>query len=563
MTANRWRTLQFTCLTSITLHAATGADGRFRIDDLAPGVYTLAPNAPGYVLATPSMQAVSPSLRAPDYYRPGDTVTLMMERGGVITGRVTNAAGDPVVNVTVRAVRVGERAEERSSQFFNFESQRSFSLTDDRGVYRMYGLAPDRYIVAAGSGDERYSSEPSPFAGDAPTYFPSATRETATVIEVRAGEEASGTDIRYRGERGRVVSGTATRASGSDPLNAVIVTLKHRTSGITEATTYIYDRTSGFAFDGVPDGEYTVSARTDSGLRRGDESASPPRDVAVRGADVSNLQLTLAPLASIRGRIRLEALSAANRAERCSSGSRNLALEEIVVMARRVEPERERENRSQASPTQLVSVPSASGEFALRNLEAGRYRVNVLLPPEAAWYVRALNFPAIVSRGPSSQRSAQPSTTTANDEVTLGSGKRIADLSVVIAEGAASLRGRVVAASEGAALPSRLRLYLVPMEPERAEDALRYAEATIEAEGSFALRRLAPGRYRILARGVSDDESNETARRASAQRDAAFRLQLRREAEAANIVLELQPCQRVNDYVLRYGAPSSSQPSER
>jgi len=154
----------------------TGADGRFRIDDLAPGVYTLAPNAPGYMPATSSMLALSPSRRAPNYYRPGDTVTLMMERGGVITGRVTNAAGDPVVGV---AVRVGERAEERLPQFSNFESQRSPSITDDRGVYRMYGLAPDRYIVAAGFGDDRYSFEPSPYAGDAPTYFPSATRETA------------------------------------------------------------------------------------------------------------------------------------------------------------------------------------------------------------------------------------------------------------------------------------------------------------------------------------------------------------------------------------------------
>ena len=39
-------------------------------------------------------------------YHVGDSVTLVLTKGGVITGTVTNQAGEPVVGVTVRALMV-------------------------------------------------------------------------------------------------------------------------------------------------------------------------------------------------------------------------------------------------------------------------------------------------------------------------------------------------------------------------------------------------------------------------------------------------------------------------
>jgi len=83
-------------------------------------------------------------------------------------------------------------------------------MTDDRGVYRMYGLLPGTYIVSAG-GMTRF------FGGygtgahdqDAPTYAPSATRDTAQEVVVRSGDEATA-DIQYRGEPGHAISGTVS-----------------------------------------------------------------------------------------------------------------------------------------------------------------------------------------------------------------------------------------------------------------------------------------------------------------------------------------------------------------
>jgi hypothetical protein len=93
----------------------------------------------------------------------------------------------------------------------------------------------------------------------------------------------------------------------------------------------------------------------------------------------------------------------------------------------------------------------------------------------------------------------------------------------------------------------------VPAERERAEDTLRYSEAQMASDGTFAFQNLAPGRYLVIARAAPENETPERAARPLAW-DADTRAKLRREAEAANTTIELQPCQRLNDYSLRYAA---------
>jgi hypothetical protein len=94
----------------------------------------------------------------------------------------------------------------------------------------------------------------------------------------------------------------------------------------------------------------------------------------------------------------------------------------------------------------------------------------------------------------------------------------------------------------------RWRVHLVPVERERIEDVLRYAETLTGDNGAFRLRNLAPGKYWVLALPVKDDSPESTP---PAALDPAARLRLRRAAEAANRVLELQPCQRLAKYEIQ------------
>jgi hypothetical protein len=132
----------------------------------------------------------------------------------------------------------------------------------------------------------------------------------------------------------------------------------------------------------------------------------------------------------------------------------------------------------------------------------------------------------------------------------LKQGQKISGLNVVIAEGAAALQGRAIPATEGAKLPGRLRIHLIPAEIGAADDVLRYAETITTSGDAFEFKNLAPGKYLLYARLLPESESSETPSRPIAW-DATERTRLRREAEAAKNQAELLPCRRVKNYPLK------------
>jgi hypothetical protein len=152
--------------------------------------------------------------------------------------------------------------------------------------------------------------------------------------------------------------------------------------------------------------------------------------------------------------------------------------------------------------------------------------------PSESWYVRSVTS------------ANKPVADAGRGGLALKAGEKLTGLTVTVAEGAAVLKGRVVAASS-----ARLRVHLIPAEREAAEDALRYAEA-VATGGAFSFANVAPGRYYLLARPEDEIESGPPRPPAW---DAEARARLRREAEAANVAVELKPCARVSDFALRYG----------
>ncbi len=480
--------------TGSPLVLATDEEGGFQATNLRPSAYTLTAVAPGYVSAPDDLsgQAV---------YRVGDFVTLRMVKGGVITGRVLNTNGEPLTAAQVRAIRVdadgGQPARDAALS--------RASRTDDRGVYRLYGLESGSYLVAvAGNSPSVRGRE------RANIFYPSASLANALPVEVSAGQESSGIDIRFREERGYTISG---RVAGVATLRArpgagLVITLTHTATGvpIVSAPIAARDGSGDFAFDAVLDGDYEITARD------GSHGASLPRRVAVRGADVRGVGLTLLPFGSVAGRVVLEAAPGVEGG-RCLDKRRAL-LEETVIMAHA-------QNAQAYKPgTSASSTPDGEGKFIIGNLSAGEYFVTTRLPTRN-WYVRSATLSGAAASSPFS--------------LTIRQDSQVEGFTVTLAAGAASLRGRVVPGSEGVTLPPHLRVYLLPLEQEWAEDSLRYAEAAVESEGEFGFDNLAPGRYLVVAAS-----------------DGRKRAQLRREAHTTNTAIELQPCRESTDFVLRY-----------
>src|SRR5215510_10591192 len=73
-------------------------EGSFRFTNLAPGVYVIQAEVPGYVVEGASVGS--------NVYRAGEQATIRLTKGGVITGRVTGETGEPMVRLAVSAVRV-------------------------------------------------------------------------------------------------------------------------------------------------------------------------------------------------------------------------------------------------------------------------------------------------------------------------------------------------------------------------------------------------------------------------------------------------------------------------
>jgi hypothetical protein len=265
----------------------------------------------------------------------------------------------------------------------------------------------------------------------------------------------------------------------------------------------------------------------------------------------------LTPLAAASGTLRFEPAAEAGRPAHttCKTVRASLLPQETLVTAAAEKPRATTGRAISLLGTSQSTTPDNTGAFTVNTLEAGRYRLSVRLFDDAL-YVRSIQTPA-----PTPPRTATTTAAAAvsRDVFDLKAGQQLSGLMVRVAEGAAALSGSVAAAEPAAGAPpappppfSQLRVHLVPQERERAEDTLRYYEAPVASDGTFAFKNLAPGRYLLLARPFIV-EAGESAPRPAAL-DTGTRAILRREAESANTSIELQPCQRTADFALRFPA---------
>jgi Carboxypeptidase regulatory-like domain len=508
-------------------------EGVFKLTGLRSGAYIIQATLPGYVPLR--------SLAELQLHRPGDNVSINLVKGGVITGRVTDAFGESVAGVRVLPQLLRDVEGRRTSPQSAIPGSGMWGrLTDDRGIYRIFGLDPGIYIVSVtGSAAPLFS--PGARRREAPTYYPSGGRETAVELTVRSGEEVAGIDIRQRSERGRSISGTLSGELETDAVfNAIVVGLTNTTDGNIEAIAPVIG-SKKFALYGVSDGEYEITAHRFN--ESNERSASTPRRLTVKGADISGIELKLLRLGSITGRVTIESI---NTTVNC--GKEEPALpEEISVRTKHGDKDQITRDLP-GLPFDLgevtdLSVPNEKGEFILKNLESGRHRIIADLPGEN-WFVRSITQTASVPV----KRAAGAQLDIARNGILLKRGETQTGVNIVIATGAASLRGRVVPAKE-ARSPVRMRVHLIPAEVASADDALRYFETITRNDNSFEFKHLAPGKYLLLARSLPGKEPLEAQYRPVAW-DAVERTKLRREAEVTKDVIELQPCQRLNDHVL-------------
>jgi protocatechuate 3,4-dioxygenase beta subunit len=237
-----------------TRQAITDDAGRFVFSSLPAGRFTLNASKPGYVTTyyggTRPGRGPGIPLAVTDGQTIGD-LTLKMPWGAVIAGTVTDTNGQPITSLRVQVMEARLVNGERT---YSYVSGGIGNPTDDRGSYRLYGLPPGEFVVAASSlssiaarlttADEiRWAQQQSPgpnrvgaAAPDAtsgpplgqpvtyaPVYYPGTPDAAASApVTVRSGEERTGVDFSIPFVPTSKVEGVITR-SDSQPVQGTIV----------------------------------------------------------------------------------------------------------------------------------------------------------------------------------------------------------------------------------------------------------------------------------------------------------------------------------------------------
>ncbi|HEV8202774.1 MAG TPA: carboxypeptidase regulatory-like domain-containing protein, partial [Pyrinomonadaceae bacterium] len=237
--------------------ATTDQDGFYRIADVAPGNYEVQPSAPALVPTDLKESRGEPVLVGED--EDVENINFSLVRGGVITGKVTDADGRPVIQQQVNIFRV-EVFEQQGQQRQIFSA--GAGQTDDRGIYRVFGLMPGRYKVGAGRGEDQFTPG---FSSVRSTYkqvfHPDVSDPAkATVIEVGEGTEAKDVDITLgRSLQTYAVAGRLVDEKGL-PVPNIRLGLQRSTAQRTEYVNALLTTNSqgDFVAEGLIPGKYGV-----------------------------------------------------------------------------------------------------------------------------------------------------------------------------------------------------------------------------------------------------------------------------------------------------------------
>ena len=326
--------------------AMTDERGSYEIAELPEGRYTVTASKAGFVtLSYGQRRPRQPSI--PVQVQQGEDlrrVDFNLPRGSVITGRVLDEDGEPLISAAVQVFQYVYRQGQRELV------PRGADRTDDRGQYRVFGLEPGEYFVsaqvrrgmaalgrgglpgtpplAAGRGLGRgglFGAEPPGVGsieveqvesvGYAPTYYPGVTSLIdAVVVAVGVGQEAAGVDFSIQLVLTANVSGIVFGLDGAPAEGTqVVLVLDDGPSAVRRGMLGGRVRNDGmFRISNVPPGQYIVRARSQA--RRGGRGRSPAfasERITVAGQEVTDLVLVLSPGATISGSLSFDTTSVA------------------------------------------------------------------------------------------------------------------------------------------------------------------------------------------------------------------------------------------------------------
>lgn len=451
----------------------TDDEGKYQLTGLSAGQFTIAPLAKAFVVSTDGA-----------YKQPGQSISVAegeaitkidfaLLRGGVITGRITDTNGRPVIGERVSVV--AKDAQETNRPMTMFDGLRN--TTDDRGIYRVYGLGPGSYRVSIGQAASAGGVAIMGMGGSQypKTFYPNVSEEAkATLIEINEGTEVSNIDI-VAGSPGRSfsVSGRVVNADSGQPVPNMYVVYSsldgtNRQLGGMNFTGSQTDANGKFRLENVHPGHYAAYIIW-PGQTNSSYSDQAPFDVSE--SDVSGVEIKVHSGATISGVAVIE-----NNFDATLAAS----LQTVVLFAF--------SDAKGGAPSFSRSQIATDGSFTFSGLAPGKVRINVTgfpTPPKGLTLIRT-EVDGVEQR----------------EGIEVTAGAQVTGVRLVFAYGAGSIRGEVRA--EGGVLPAGLTLRVIVRSATAGAGGF---SGLVDARGHFVVENVPPGTYEMSVVGIGPDRT--------------------------------------------------------
>lgn len=437
--------------------ATTDHEGVYRITNLAAGSYQVMAAAPGYI-ASDASNARQASIVVVGEDENVDDVNFSLVRGGVITGKITDADGKPMIQMQVTVYRVDDKQNPPRPPYAESNGQ-----TDDRGIYRIFGLNPGKFKVAAGRREDGGGNFNTSGGNYKQIFHPDATDVAkATTIEIAEGGEAKNIDISLgRAQQTFSISGRVINSEGGAPVPDMYFGLQRiigdRPDSI--ATTISSNLRGDFVAEGLTPGKYSVMQFANAGSELRVETTI----FEVIDQDLTDLTIRLTKGASVSGFLIIESEDKA-----LQSKLTEMRLQGFV------------QSTTGIGGSGAASPVAADGSFRLSGLQSGTLNVSISgmsspYPPKGFSISRIELNGAVTPR------------------LEVRDAENLTGVRIVLSYGSGSLRG--VINLENGTLPPGARYAVRVVRPNENNMYLRPPAA--DARGHFVMDGLPAGTYEI------------------------------------------------------------------
>lgn len=448
------------------LGAKTDEDGNYKVTNVKAGRYLISVRALAYVLpnANQYAPAVSVIIGADEIINNQD---FQLKPGGVITGKIVDAEGRPVIGQRINLSTKAPNAQE-SRPVQNMSSNQS-NNTDDRGIYRIFGLSAGKYFVSVGV-DSKQSGN---FSGSniklyPLTFYPGvASEDKAEIVEVAEGGEAKNIDLTV-GKASQLfqAKGRIVDAVSGQPMVGVRLSygnlIKEGDRERIGNWSLRSERTNvngEFNFSGLAPARYAVTMLQEEGF----EYFADATNFEVIASDVENIEVKARSGASISGIVIVE-------------GEKNPAVL-AQLKTQRVRYSIENDFTQIGSPPPPIN---ADGTFQLRGLKPGKARL----------YVSALNAPPdFVLLRAEKDGIALPAVFEVMEKA------KITGVRLIVGYAGGSISGQVNIT--GGTLPPNTLLYVQTRMLNAPPTNVGAKGAQVSTNGKFVIDKMLPGEYEI------------------------------------------------------------------